>query len=106
MASRKNTLRINDADVVDGGDIDLDSEEVYLADGTRLTEARVDELADEIRQKVGRGRPSLTGPGRRSPQLRLSVPAELRQQLEARAEHEHTTVSDIAREALERYLAS
>lgn len=83
-----------------------DAEEVYLADGTRLIEARAEELAEEIRQKAGRGRPSLTGPGRRSPQLRLSVPAELRQQLEARAEREHTTVSNVAREALERYLAS
>ena len=50
--------------------------------------------------------PSLIGPGQRSPQLRLSVPAGLRQQLEARAERDHTTVSNIAREALERYLAS
>jgi hypothetical protein len=106
MASKKKTIRINDTDVVDGGDIDLDTDEVYLADGARLTEARAHELAEEIREKAGRGRPSLTGPGKRSPQLRVSVPAQLRQQLEARAEREHTTVSKIAREALERYLAS
>jgi len=54
----------------------------------------------------GRGRPSLTGPGQRSPQLRLSVPAELQQRLKTRAEQEHTSISQLAREALERYLAS
>lgn len=37
--ARKKPIRIHDTDVVDGGDIDLDAEEVYLADGTRLTEA-------------------------------------------------------------------
>lgn len=106
MASRKKTIRIHDADLVDGGGIDLDADEVHLADGTRLTEGRAHEVAEEIRQKAGRGRPSLTGPGKRSPQLRVSVPAELRQKLEARAAREHTTVSDVAREAIERYLAS
>jgi hypothetical protein len=105
MASKKKTIRINDTDVVDAGDIDLDTEDVYLADGTRLTEARAQELAEEIRQKAGRGRPSLTGPGQRSPQLRLSVPAELQDRLKTRAEQDHTTVSELAREALERYLA-
>jgi hypothetical protein len=106
MASKKKTIRIHDADLADGGDIDIDADEVYLADGTRLSEARSHELAEEIRHKAAPGRPSLTGPGKRSPQLRLSVPAELRQKLEARAEREHTTVSDVAREAIERYLAS
>src|SRR5215475_2181735 len=106
MESKKKRIRIDDVDLVDGGEIDLDTDAVYLADGSRLTEARAHELADEIRQNAARGRPSLTGPGKRSPQLRLSVPAGLRQQLEARAEREHTTVSDIARAALERYLAS
>jgi hypothetical protein len=106
MASRKKTIRINETEFVDGGDIDLDTEEVYLDDGTRLTEARVEQLAEEVRQEAGRGRPSLTGPGQRSPQLRLSVPAELQQRLKIRAEREHTSISQLAREALERYLAS
>jgi len=106
MASRKQTIRINDTNLVDGGDIDLDTEEVYLNDGSRLTEARARHLAEEIRQPAGRGRPSLTGPGQHSPQLRLSVPAELQQRLKTRAEHEHTSISQLAREALERYLAS
>lgn len=91
---------------VDGGSIDLDAEDVRLADGTRLTEAKAQALAEEALQRIGRGRPSLTAPGRRSPQLRLSVPAELRSRLEARAKREHRSVSVLVREALERFLAS
>ena len=99
-------IRISGKEYVDGGDIALDSEDVRLADGTRLTEARAEELADEVLRSVGRGRPSLTAPGERSPQLRLSVPAELHRRLKTRAASEHRSVSGLAREALERYLAS
>lgn len=101
-----NTVRIHDQDIPDEGSIDLDTERVDLPDGTRLTEDRADQLADEVLHAAGRGRPSLTAPGRQSPQLRLSVPAQLRTDLKHRAETEHRSVSEIAREALERYLAS
>ncbi|MGI8647443.1 MAG: hypothetical protein ACR2JX_04340 [Mycobacteriales bacterium] len=40
-----------------------------------------------------------------SPQIRLRVPAHLRDLAEDRARHEHTTVSEIARDALERALS-
>jgi hypothetical protein len=50
-----------------------------------------------------RGRHSLSGTGD-SPQIRVRVPAHLRDLAEARARREHTTVSEIAREALERAL--
>lgn len=90
----------------DGGAIDLDVEDVRLADGTRLTEARAEALAEEVLTSLGRGRPSLTAPGERSPQLRLSVPAELRDRLQAQADREHRSVSAVAREALEQFLAS
>lgn len=105
MASGKK-IRIKGQAVVDRGDLDLDAEEIYLADGTRLTEARAEELAAEVLQRAGRGRPSLTAPGQRSPQLRVSVPAELREQLQSRADKEHTSVSQLTRKAIERYLAS
>lgn len=63
-------------------------------------------LAEEVLRSVGRGRPSLTGPGERSPQLRVSVPAELPRRLTTRASDEHRSMSELTREALERYLAS
>ncbi len=102
----KKALRIKDVGVVDGGSIDLDVEDVRLADGTRLTEAGAQELAGQVLLASGRGRPSLTAPGERSPQLRLSVPEHLRDGLKARAAAEHRTVSELAREAIDRYLAS
>lgn len=103
MAQR---IQVGDEEIVDGGDIDLDIEDVRLADGTRLTEDGAQALADEVLRSVSRGRPSLTGPGERSPQLRVSVPVELHQRLSTRAKNEHRSVSELTREALERYLAS
>jgi len=106
MKMVKKTIRIKDVAIPDGGSIDLDVEDVQLADGSRLTEANAHELAEQVLQISGRGRPSLTAPGERSPQLRLSVPGQLRDGLRARADAEHRSVSELAREAIERYLAS
>ncbi|MGH8995932.1 MAG: ribbon-helix-helix domain-containing protein [Acidimicrobiales bacterium] len=64
------------------------------------------ELAAEVLERAGRGRPSLSRPGVRSPQLRLSVPDELRSRLLQRAEDEQRSVSNLVRVALEHYLAS
>lgn len=100
------SVRINDEEVVDRGTIDLDQEDVRVADGTRLTEAKAAELADEVLDRAGRGRPSLTRPGVRSPQLRLSVPDDLQSRLVQRAEDEHRSLSNLVRDALEHYLAS
>jgi hypothetical protein len=90
----------------DRGTVDLEKEDIRLADGSRLTEQRSEEIAAEVLEQVGRGRPSLSGPGTRSPQLRLSVPEELRSRLVSRAKDEHRSLSNVVREALERYLAS
>ncbi len=90
----------------DRGTIDLDHADVRLPDGTRLAEARAEQLAAEVLARAGRGRPSLSQPGVRSPQLRLSVPADLRSRLDRRAAAEHRSVSTVVRDALERYLAS
>lgn len=103
---KKQTVRIHGRDIVDNGSIDLENERVDLPDGTRLTEDRAADFAAEVLQAAGRGRPSLTAPGRRSPQLRLSVPEGVREGLRKRAADEQRTVSEVAREALERYLAS
>lgn len=102
----KETVRIRGVDVVDHGSVDLETEQLDLPDGTRLTDARADALATEVLRTARRGRPSLTAPGRRSPQLRFSVPDGLRNELQRRAERERRSVSEIAREALEQYLAS
>jgi len=59
-------IRIGCEEVTDGGDIDLDAEEVHLDDGTRLTEDGAKAFAGEVLRSRERGRPSLTAPGERS----------------------------------------
>lgn len=89
-----------------GPDIDLDSEVFLDKKGQRITEARAEQIARQTLAQVRRGRPSLTGRGHRSPQVSFRVPDEVREQAQTRAEAEGKTVSQVAREALERYLAS
>ncbi len=79
--------------------------------GKVLTDEVADQLADEIESdrevKWARrrpvGRPSLEGNGV-SPRVSFRIPAELNAALQARANAERRTASDITREALERYL--
>lgn len=96
-------------EVVDGGDIDLDQEVVLLEDGTRLSEARAAELAQDTIREVYRrqGRPALDGArikGTRSPQVAFRVPQRLAQRAEEVAARKGKTLSQLGREALEKYL--
>ena len=91
---------------VAGPDIDLDVEVVKDKKGRRITERRAEAIAAETLVKAGVGRPSLTGPGTRSPEIKARVPEELRQRLATAARDRGTTSSTLIREALERYLAS
>jgi hypothetical protein len=85
----------------DNGDVDLEQEEVILPSGHRLTDDLGDQIIEDVHAKVRRGRPSLTAPGARSPQLRFTVPVELKERLARAARAEHKRPSDILREALE-----
>ncbi len=83
------------------------------ASGQRLTEADASALAEEferddsaldhadIRFPRRAGRPSLTGRAAVSPQVTFRVTPELRQQAEHLAQQRGTTVSGLARKALE-----
>ena len=85
-----------------------------------LTERRASEIADQIERgeiafspmprqewpKPGRGRPSLSGDSAASPRVTFRLEPAVRVLAAERAEHEGKTVSALAREALERYLAS
>lgn len=53
-----------------GPDIDLDVEVVRDNKGDRITEARAKEIAAAALQQAGVGRPPLTAPGRRSPEVK------------------------------------
>jgi Ribbon-helix-helix protein, copG family len=86
-----------------GPDIDLDVEEVYDDAGNRITEAAADAMAKDASARAGR--PSLTAPGERSPQVTVRLPIDLRRRIEARARAEHRSLSALARDAFEHYLA-
>jgi hypothetical protein len=61
-----------------GPDVDLDREAVADQHGQRITKLRVRELAEDALRPVRAGRPSLTSPGRRSPEVKARVPEDLR----------------------------
>ncbi len=79
--------------------------------GTTLTDEEVQRLADEAEagydlSKARRvGRPTLDGGHKHSPHVSFRAPAKLRAMAEARAAREGKTVSQLAREAFEQYLA-
>ncbi len=78
--------------------------------GTVLTEAEIQRLADEadagydLTKARRAGRPSLDGSRKHSPHISFRTPAELRAKAEQRAAKEGKTVSQLAREAFEKYL--
>ena len=81
--------------------------------GKVLTEEDIERIADEVESDAPVvfaamrpvGRPSLDGNGT-SPRLSFRVPRELWDAAAERAISEERTVSAVAREALEKYLAS
>lgn len=90
-------------------DVDLDTEEVRLSNGTRLTELRAGEIARPTLAEIRRrnlvpGRKSLTGGSTHSPRVQFRVSEEILHRAEERAEAEGKSLSALAREALERYL--
>jgi hypothetical protein len=89
-----------------GPDIDLDQEEVYLPSGERLTEARAEELAEELVTEYRRsaGRPSLTGAARPTPTLSIRVSPRTRSRLESIAKRQNRRLADVTRDALEEYV--
>lgn len=86
-----------------GPDVDLERDDIRLADGTRLTPDIAAGIAEDVRRAAGR--PSLTGPGRHSPQVSARVPVELRDAAEQQARREGKSVSQLIRELLEGYLS-
>lgn len=83
-------------DSVDGGDIDLDEEVVLDPGGSRITNA----VALKYSRKRAGGRPSLTGPGVRSPAVSFRIDPDTLAKVRALAEREGVSVSEFARRAL------
>ncbi len=87
-----------------GGDVNLEQDDVRLADGTRLTDAVADEIVDQLRRNPGR--PSLSGQATASPQIAFRVAPAVRDRAAAVAAREGKTISELAREALEDRIAT
>ena len=85
--------------------VDLDKEEIYLSDGTRLTDEIANKWADEIENNPRySGRPSLTGKKEISPEIKARVPHRLKEFTQQLADERNLTVSTVIREALFEYL--
>lgn len=82
-----------------GPDVDLSCEDIRDSGGRRIDDAYVARVLEQARAV---GRPSLTAPGKRSPHVSFRVSADLRARAEAKAAADGKTVSQLAREALER----
>ena len=85
-------------------DVDLDEEEIYVADGRRLTQQLADEVAERALARR-RGRPSVSGGGRTTPSLTVRVPQRTRDALEKLAKAQGKRLADISREALDEYVS-
>lgn len=92
------------ADSPIGPDVDLEEDDVRLADGTRLTEQRAAEVVEEVRRRGGR--PSLTGEAAVSPRIAFRVTPGVRDRAAQIAAREGKTISQLAREALEARVAT
>jgi len=91
-------------------DVDLD-DAVVTVRGRRLTEAGANKLALETLAEARRrnlipGRKSLTKGTTHSPRVQFRVPEAVATQARDRARVEGKSLSELAREALLRYLAS
>ncbi|MHA6619258.1 ribbon-helix-helix protein, CopG family [Pseudonocardia sp. DLS-67] len=86
-------------------ELDLEREVVRDSQGRRIDAAYVDRAVADVR--AHRGRPSLSEQGNRepSPHVSFRVPEQTRRRLDERARAEGRSASEIAREALDRYLS-
>jgi len=89
-----------------GPDVDLATQDVRDTQGRRITEEYARRAAEYDPATVRRGRRSLTGGATHSPRVSFRVPEDLREAAEQAAAREGRTVSALARDALEKYLAS
>jgi hypothetical protein len=86
-----------------GPDVDLDQEVILDKAGRRITEARAEEMVKEVLEAVY-GRPSLTSPGKHSPEVKARVPLQLKKKLQREAKRRGETPSSVIRQALEEFL--
>ena len=87
-----------------GPDIDLDIEVVLDKRGRRITEERAAQIARQAIREFAAGRPSLTGVGKVSPEIKARVPQEMKDKLDREAKTLGISPSALIRQALAEYL--
>lgn len=97
-----------DTYVVVGPEIDVDAEEILDSRGRRVDHSYIETALRDVEEDLARraGRPSLTGTSAHSPHVSFRITPEMKARAEHAARERGTTVSRLAREALEAYLAS
>lgn len=88
-----------------GPDIDLDTTDVRLPDGTRLTNQLAEAIATDAARRR-RGRPTVTGAKEHTPNLTVRVAPDVRRALERIAQAQGRRLADVSRDALEEYARS
>lgn len=86
----------------------MEAETILDGRGRRVDQTYIDRALAEVEEDVARraGRPSLTGKNAHSPHVSFRITPELKARAERAALAKGTTVSQLAREAFERFLAS
>ncbi|MGI8647098.1 MAG: hypothetical protein DLM55_03690 [Acidimicrobiales bacterium] len=93
-----------------GPDVDLRKEEIFDSHGNRIDDAYVEQAVAGVHAHLQRGRPSLEGAAlksaasRRSPQITIKFPKNLKEATAVQAHQEGKTVSQLVREAVSEYL--
>lgn len=89
-------------------DINLE-DEAFTYQGERLTEDRAAQLQEAAQKRLANlkpGRKSLTGGNVHSPRVQFRVPDQLSKHAHELADREGVSLSQLARKALEEYVAS
>jgi hypothetical protein len=77
---------------------------VMTIDDESISDGEVERLVEAAHKVTGR--PSLTGPGQHSPNFTMRLSQAMKDRLKHVAQAQHRRESDVAREALDRYLTS
>jgi hypothetical protein len=98
----------NEAYIVIGPDVNLEEEVILDSKGRRVDQSYIELAMQEVEEELAKraGRPSLTGTSAHSPHVSFRIPPELKARAEEAARERGTTVSKLAREAFEAFLAS
>ncbi len=86
-----------------GPDVDLETEDIRLPDGSRLTEAKVAEIVERVHRRPP-GRPSVSGDRERTPVMTVRVTRAARSALEEIASAQGRRLADVSRDALDEYI--